>query len=137
MLPGRTLRCLLGRQSRSGGRACEGGFPASAAGPGVVRRRQGHQAGAGQCRAEDGRGSTGLPGRLAGLGRGLRRVVAAICHRPHDRPLELGDEIKSISNEETFLKDTDGRKILRACLQEQAADIEARLKHRRLGAHTV
>jgi len=54
-----------------------------------------------------------------------------------DRPLELGDEIKSISGEETFLKDTDDRKVLRACLKEQAADIELRLKHRRLGAHTV
>ena len=54
-----------------------------------------------------------------------------------DRPLELGDEIKSISGEETFLQDTADRKILRACLKEQAADIAARLKHRRLGAHTV
>ena len=54
-----------------------------------------------------------------------------------DRPLELGDEIKSISGEETFLKDTDDRKILRACLKEQAADISARLKHKQLGAHTV
>ncbi len=54
-----------------------------------------------------------------------------------DRPLEIGDEIKSISGEETFLKDTDDRKVLRACLREQAADISARLKRRRLGAHTV
>jgi DNA polymerase-4 len=54
-----------------------------------------------------------------------------------DRPLELGDEIKSISNEETFLHDTDDRKILRRCLREQADDISARLKRRRLGAHTV
>jgi len=54
-----------------------------------------------------------------------------------DRPLELGDEIKSISGEETFLQDTDDRKILRRCLKEQAADIEKRLKHRQLGAHTV
>ena len=54
-----------------------------------------------------------------------------------DRPLEIGDEIKSISNEETFLKDTDDRKVLRACLREQAMDISKRLKHRRLGAHTV
>lgn len=54
-----------------------------------------------------------------------------------DRPLELGDDIKSISGEETFLKDTDDRKILRACLKEQAADISARLKHKQLGAHTV
>ena len=54
-----------------------------------------------------------------------------------DRPLEIGDEIKSISNEETFLKDTDDRKVLRACLKEQATDISQRLKHRQLGAHTV
>jgi DNA polymerase-4 len=54
-----------------------------------------------------------------------------------DRPLEIGDEIKSISGEETFLNDTEDRKILRACLKEQASDIAAKLKHRRLGAHTV
>jgi len=54
-----------------------------------------------------------------------------------DRPLELGDEIKSISGEETFLKDTDDRKVLRACLRAQADDIAARLKRRRLGAYTV
>ncbi len=54
-----------------------------------------------------------------------------------DRPLELGDEIKSISGEETFLDDTDDRTVLRACLREQAADISTRLKHRRLAAHTV
>ena len=54
-----------------------------------------------------------------------------------DRPLELGDEIKSISGEEKFLKDTEDRKVLRACLKEQASDISSRLKHRRLGAHTV
>jgi DNA polymerase-4 len=54
-----------------------------------------------------------------------------------DRQLEIGDEIKSISNEETFLKDTDDRKVLRACLREQAMDISQRLKHRQLGAHTV
>ncbi len=54
-----------------------------------------------------------------------------------DRPLEMGDEIKSISGEETFLQDTDDRKILRRCLREQAGDIEKRIKHRHLGAHTV
>ena len=54
-----------------------------------------------------------------------------------DRPLELGDEIKSVSGEETFLQDTDDRKVLRTCLKEQASDIASRLKHRRLGAHTV
>jgi DNA polymerase IV len=54
-----------------------------------------------------------------------------------DRPLELGDEIKSISGEETFLRDTEDRKVLRACLREQAQDISGRLKRRRLGAHTI
>jgi DNA polymerase-4 len=54
-----------------------------------------------------------------------------------DRPLELGDEIKSISGEETFLQDTEDRKILRRCLMEQAEDIARRLKRRRLGALTV
>lgn len=54
-----------------------------------------------------------------------------------DRPLELGDEIKSISAEETFERDTEDRRILRACLKDQASDISAKLKHKRLGAHTV
>jgi DNA polymerase-4 len=71
---------------------------------------------------------------LAGsFGPTLRRFAVG----EDDRPLESGDEIKSISGEETFLKDTDDRKILRACMREQAADISARLKRRRLGAHTV
>lgn len=54
-----------------------------------------------------------------------------------DRALELGDEIKSISAEETFERDTEDRKILRACLREQATDISTKLKRKRLGAHTV
>jgi len=54
-----------------------------------------------------------------------------------DRSLELGDDIKSISSEETFLRDTEDRKVLRKCLQEQATEISARLKRKQLGAHTV
>src|ERR1019366_4456391 len=54
-----------------------------------------------------------------------------------DRPLELGDDIKSISGEETFLHDTEDRKVLRAFLRDQAQDIPGRLKRRRLGAHTI
>lgn len=54
-----------------------------------------------------------------------------------DRPLELGDEVKSISSEETFLKDTDDRAVLRKCLREQAAEISGKLKRRRLAAKTV
>jgi len=54
-----------------------------------------------------------------------------------DRPLELGDEVKSVSAEETFLEDTDDRGVLRACLRSQASDIAATLHRRRLAAHTV
>jgi DNA polymerase-4 len=54
-----------------------------------------------------------------------------------DRCLELGEEVKSISSEETFLRDTDDRRVLRDSLQEQAAEIAAKLQRKRLGAHTV
>jgi DNA polymerase-4 len=53
------------------------------------------------------------------------------------RPLYLGDEVKSISSENTFLRDTDDRPTLRACLCEQSADIAAKLAQSRLGALTV
>ena len=77
------------------------------------------------------------PGDLRALVGSFAGQLKAFAVGVDERALELGDKIKSISGEETFLRDTDDRKILRACLKEQAADIEARLKHRRLGAHTV
>jgi DNA polymerase-4 len=77
------------------------------------------------------------PGDLRALVGSFGLKLKQFAFGEDDRPLEIGDEIKSISNEETFLKDTDDRKVLRACLREQATDISARLKHRRLGAHTV
>jgi DNA polymerase-4 len=49
-----------------------------------------------------------------------------------DRPLDLGDEVKSISSENTFLHDTDDRPTLRACLKEQAEDVARSLAKRRL-----
>jgi DNA polymerase-4 len=54
-----------------------------------------------------------------------------------DRPLEIGDDIKSISSEETFERNIDDRKLLRACLRAQAAEISTKLKRKHLGAHTV
>ncbi len=77
------------------------------------------------------------PGDLRALVGSFGPRLKQFAFGEDDRPLELGDEIKSISGEETFPKDTDDRKILRACLKEQAADISARLKHKQLGAHTV
>ncbi|MGH7942490.1 MAG: DNA polymerase IV [Limisphaerales bacterium] len=77
------------------------------------------------------------PGDLRALVGSFARQLKQFAHGEDDRSLELGDEIKSVSGEETFLQDTEDRKILRACLREQAADISNRLKRRKLGAHTV
>ncbi len=77
------------------------------------------------------------PGDLRALVGSFGPTLKRFAFGEDDRPLELGDEVKSISNEETFLHDTEDRKILRRCLREQADDISARLKRRRLGAHTV
>jgi DNA polymerase-4 len=77
------------------------------------------------------------PGDLRALVGSFGPTLKRFAFGEDDRPLSLGDEVKSISNEETFLHDTDDRKILRHCLREQAEDLSARLKRRRLGAHTV
>jgi DNA polymerase-4 len=54
-----------------------------------------------------------------------------------DRPLELGEDIKSISEEETFLRDTEDRKVLRACLRAMAENVAAKLTRHSLVAYTV
>jgi DNA polymerase-4 len=77
------------------------------------------------------------PGDLRALTGSFGSKLRQFALGQDDRPLELDEEIKSISGEETFLKDTQDRTVLRACLREQAADISTRLKRQRLGAHTV
>jgi len=77
------------------------------------------------------------PGDLRALVGSFGPKLKQFAFGEDDRPLELGEAVKSISSEETFLHDTDDRKILRACLWQQAAEISAKLKRRRLGAHTV
>src|SRR5262245_42762889 len=77
------------------------------------------------------------PGDLRALVGSFGPKLKQFAFGDDDRPLELGDEVKSISSEETFLRDTDDRPALRKCLREQAADISAKLKRRRLGAKTV
>jgi DNA polymerase-4 len=54
-----------------------------------------------------------------------------------DRLLDLDEEVKSISSENTFLHDTDDRPTLRACLKEQSEDIATSLAKRRIAARTV
>ena len=54
-----------------------------------------------------------------------------------DRPLDTSEERKSISAENTFLRDTDDRPALRAALRELAADVAETLEKHGLGALTV
>jgi DNA polymerase-4 len=54
-----------------------------------------------------------------------------------ERPLDLDGEIKSISAEETFDRDTQDRRVLVLVLKEQAGDISAKLTKERLAARTV
>jgi len=63
----------------------------------------------------------------------LRRFALGEDHRP----LELEDTVRSISSENTFLRDTDDRPTLRRCLREQAGEVAAKLRRRRLAAMTV
>jgi DNA polymerase-4 len=74
----------------------------------------------------------------------LRALVGSFAARlkafafgEDDRPLELDETIKSISSEETFLRDTDDRQQLRNSLRTQAADVAAKLQRKQLAAQTV
>jgi DNA polymerase-4 len=77
------------------------------------------------------------PGDLRALVGVFSRRLRAYAFGNDERPLELGDEIKSISSEETFDRDTMDRTQLRRCLWEQASEIGAKLKRKRLVAQTV
>jgi DNA polymerase IV len=54
-----------------------------------------------------------------------------------DRPLDFSDVVKSISSENTFLRDTDHRPTLRATLWQQATEIATELQEKALAARTV
>ncbi|MDB6122834.1 MAG: polymerase [Pedosphaera sp.] len=77
------------------------------------------------------------PGDLRALVGSFGPTLRRFSVGDDDRALEIGEQIKSISSENTFLKDTDDRKILRTCLREQAAEISEKLKRKQIGAQTV
>jgi DNA polymerase-4 len=77
------------------------------------------------------------PGDLRALVGVFSQRLRAFAFGNDERPLELGDEIKSISSEETFEQDTMDRTRLRRCLWEQSQEIAAKLKRKRLVAQTV
>jgi DNA polymerase-4 len=77
------------------------------------------------------------PGEMRALAGSFGPKLKQFAFGEDDRPLEPGDEVKSVSSEETFLHDTDERPVLRRCLREQAEEIAAKLKRRRLAAKTL
>jgi DNA polymerase-4 len=77
------------------------------------------------------------PGDLRELVGSFGPVLKRYAVGEDDRPLDLSDDVQSISAEETFARDTEDRKVLRACLKEQADDIARRLARRRLCAKTI
>jgi DNA polymerase-4 len=77
------------------------------------------------------------PGDLRALVGSFAARLKTFAFGEDDRPLELGDSIKSITSEETFLRDTEDRKILKKSLLDQAADVSAKLKRKQLAAQTV
>jgi DNA polymerase-4 len=83
-------------------------------------------------------------GDLQGYSGNLRALVGSFACElmrfavgEDDRPLETDELVKSISSENTFLKDTDDRRILRNCLREQSEEISSKLKKGGLLAQTI
>jgi DNA polymerase-4 len=64
-------------------------------------------------------------------------VLKRFAFGEDDRALDLSDSVKSISSENTFLRDTADRQVLRATLREEAAEIAAELQEKQLAARTV
>jgi DNA polymerase-4 len=74
----------------------------------------------------------------------MRAVVGSFAEKlrkfafgEDDRPLDLDGEVKSVSAEETFERDTEDRRVLVPVLKDQAREIAAKLAKERLAARTV
>lgn len=77
------------------------------------------------------------PGDLRALVGSFGPMLKRFAIGEDDRRLELGDDPKSISSENTFLHDTADRRILRDSLREQAQDVARGLVRKHLDAHTI
>jgi len=76
-------------------------------------------------------------GDLRAVAGSFATKLKAYAFGEDDRPLDLDGEIKSISAEETFERDTQDRRILVPALKEQTREIAAKLAKERLAARTV
>ena len=77
------------------------------------------------------------PGDLRALAGSFGRELKEFSFGRDNRPLCIGDDIKSISAEETFERDTADRVVLRQCLWAQANEVAAKLARKQLTAQTV
>ena len=77
------------------------------------------------------------PGDLRAQIGSFAPTLQAFARGEDDRPLEFDETVKSISSEETFLHDTDDRRILKRSLREQADEIAGKLRRKQLAARTV
>jgi DNA polymerase-4 len=77
------------------------------------------------------------PGDLRALAGSFGPTLRRFAFGQDDRPLDSGSETKSISSENTFLRDTAERRVLRPTLRQQAEEIAAELQHKHLAARTV
>jgi DNA polymerase-4 len=77
------------------------------------------------------------PGDLRAFVGSFGPTLKGFAFGEDDRPLDLSDEVKSISTENTFLQDTEDRQILRTTLREQAAEIASELQKKDLAALTI
>jgi DNA polymerase IV len=78
-----------------------------------------------------------FPGDLRPLVGSFSSTLRRFAFGEDNRPLETSWESKSISSEETFDKDTDDRRILRATLWHQAQEIAEELQEKKIGTHTI
>ncbi len=76
-------------------------------------------------------------GDLRSLLGSFGEILKRYAQGDDDRALDLSDEVKSISSENTFLHDTANRPILARTLRQQAEEIAAELQRKGLVARTV
>ncbi len=76
-------------------------------------------------------------GNLRALVGSFGDTLANFARGEDSRPLDVEGEVKSISSEETFDRDTENRRILVPALKTQAEEIAEKLRRERLAARTV
>ncbi|MDD5348955.1 MAG: DNA polymerase IV [Chthoniobacteraceae bacterium] len=77
------------------------------------------------------------PGDLRALVGSFGPTLKRYASGEDDRPLEVEGEVKSVSVEDTFERDTEDRRILVPALKQQSEEVARKLSRERLAARTV